>query len=58
MQVHEEHDNSMTTMTTGALALRPTGNVQRGYYFYSLSSGRVLNHNHWTPLPMPANVID
>ena len=39
VQVHEEHDNSMATRTTGAIALRPTGNKQGGYYFYSLTSG-------------------
>jgi hypothetical protein len=27
-QVHESHDNSMSTRTTGAIALRPTGNLQ------------------------------
>jgi hypothetical protein len=56
-QVHEEHDNSMATRTTGAIALRPTGNAQGGYYFLSLSSGRRLNRNHWTELPMPQEVI-
>ena len=25
---HEEHDNSMATRTTGAIALQPTGNAQ------------------------------
>jgi hypothetical protein len=58
VQTHEEHDNSMATRTTGAIALRPTGNMQGGYYFLSLTTGRVLNRNHWTPLPMPADVID
>jgi hypothetical protein len=57
-QVHEEHDNSMVTRTTGAIALRPTGNSQGGYYFLSLSTGRRLNRNHWTPLPMPAEVVN
>jgi hypothetical protein len=47
-QVHEEHDNSMTTQTTGAIALRPTGNPQGGYYFLSLSTGRRLNRNNWS----------
>ena len=32
-QVHESHDNSMSSRTTGAIALRPTGNAQGGYYF-------------------------
>ena len=26
--------------------------------FYSLTTGRVCNRNHWTALPMPAEVID
>jgi Reverse transcriptase (RNA-dependent DNA polymerase) len=57
VQTHEDHDNTMSTRTIGAIALRPTGNDQGGYYFFSLSSGRVLNRNHWTELPMPADVI-
>jgi hypothetical protein len=58
VQTHEEHDNSMLPRTTGAIALRPTGNDQGGYYFLSLSTGRRLNRNHWTALPMPAEVVD
>jgi hypothetical protein len=27
VQVHKQHDNSMATCTTGAIALRPTGNA-------------------------------
>jgi len=57
-QVHEEHDNSMVSRTTGAIALRPTGNAQGGYFFLSLTSGRRLNRNNWTKLPMPQDVID
>ncbi len=38
-QVHEQPDNSMATRTAGAIALRPAGNTQGGYYFYSLGSG-------------------
>jgi hypothetical protein len=33
VQVHEDHDNTMQTRTTGAIALRPTGNAQGGYIF-------------------------
>jgi hypothetical protein len=29
-QTHEEHNNSMATRTTGAIALCPTGNEQGG----------------------------
>jgi hypothetical protein len=57
-QIHEEHDNSMESRTTGAIALRPTGNAQGGYYFISLTSGRRLSRSRWTTLPMPQEVID
>jgi hypothetical protein len=57
-QVHEEHDNSLQTRTAGAIALRPTGNEQGGFYFMSLATGRRLNRNHWHELPMPKDVID
>ena len=33
VQTHEEHNNSMTSRTTGAVALHLTGNTQGGYYF-------------------------
>lgn len=56
-QVHEDHDNSMSPRTTGALALRPTGNAQGSYHFFSLNTGRLLNRSRWTELPMPADVI-
>jgi hypothetical protein len=38
--MHEEHDYSMLPQTTGAIALRPSGNIQGGYYFFSLGSCR------------------
>jgi hypothetical protein len=57
-QTHEDHDNGMGSRTTGAIALRPTGNAQGGYYFLSLTTGRRINRTHWTELPMPAEVID
>jgi hypothetical protein len=57
-QVDEEHDNSMSSHTTGAIALHPTGNSQGGYYFYSLTTGRCLNRYSWTKLPMPQDVIN
>jgi hypothetical protein len=58
VQTHEEHDNSLQSRTTGAIALRPTGNRQGGYYFLSLTTGRKLTRNRWTALPMPQDVID
>ena len=58
MQTHEEHNNSMTSRTVGALLLRPTGNAQGGLYFLSLSTGRVLSRLRATGLPMPDHVVD
>ena len=58
VQTHEEHDNSLNPRTIGALALRPTGNIQGGYFFLSLSMGKVINRMRWTRIPMPKEVID
>ena len=41
-QVHEDHDNSMAPRTTGALVMRPTRNAQDTYYFFSLTTDRLL----------------
>ena len=60
VQTHDEHDNSMKARTTGAIALRPTGNSQGGYFFYSLQSGLRLHRRPgaWTVVPTPHGVID
>jgi hypothetical protein len=58
VQTHEEHDNSMATRTIGAIATRPTGNSQGGYYFIRLDTGRRINRRDWTALPMPQEVVD
>ena len=57
VQTHEEHDNSLLSRTVGAIALRPTGNQQGGYFFMSLHTGRIINRLHATKLPMPSEVI-
>ena len=57
VQVHEQHYNSMATRTSGAIALRPTGNAQGSYYFLSLHTGKCIVRNNWTVLPMPNEVI-
>jgi len=41
-----------------ALAIRPTGNVQGGFYFYNLASGCIISRRCWTSLPMPSKVIN
>ena len=52
-QTHEKHDNSMDSRTIGALALKPTGNHQGGYYLFSLYSRRRIHRTHWMVLPIP-----
>ena len=47
----------MASRTTGALAMRPTGNPQGSFFFFSLTIGRLLTRTRWTELPMPADVI-
>ena len=47
----------MQTRTTGAISTKPTGNAQGGHWFYSLTTGRMLDRKHWTALPMPTEVI-
>jgi hypothetical protein len=58
VQVHKEHDYTMHTRTTGAIATTPTGNAQGGHWFYSLATCRMIFHHRWTPLPMPSDVIE
>ena len=43
VQTHEECNNSMDPRMIGAFALQPTGNIKGGYFFLSLSTGKVLN---------------
>ena len=57
VQTHKEHDNTLLSHTVGAIALRPTGNQQGGYFFMSLHTGRIINRLHATKLPMPSEVI-
>jgi hypothetical protein len=57
-KTHEEHDNSMASRTTGSLALRSSGNLQGGYFFYTLASRGIICRNHWTVLPMPQEVMN
>ena len=57
-QVHEAHNNTMQERTTGAMALQPTGNAQGAYFFMSLTTGRRLNRQRFTSLPLPQDVIN
>ena len=58
VQTHDQHYNTMSLRTIGSIALRPTGNEQGGRYCMSLKTGRLLNRNNATPLPMPSKFIN
>jgi hypothetical protein len=58
VQTHEHHNNSMEPRTIGAIALRPTGNIQGGHYFFNLLTGKVIKRHNWTRMPMPSEVIN
>ena len=57
-QVHESHENTMQERTTGAIALRPTGNSQGAHFFMSFTTGQRLNRQIFTSLPLPQDVIN
>ena len=58
-QVHDEPSptNSPTARTVGAITLGPTGNLQGGYIFLNLWTGKKITRRNWTHLPMPFEVI-
>ena len=58
VQTHDQHDNTMAPRTIGTLTMWPTSNTQGNFYFFSLSTGHIINRSHATKLPMPAHVID
>jgi hypothetical protein len=58
VQTYKPHDNTMGSWTIGALALQLTGNKQGSYYFLNLTTGRVVNRNRATTLPILDEVIE
>ena len=58
VQTHEQHNSTMSQRTICAISICPTGNEQGGYYCMILKTGRLLNQNNATPLPMPSKVIN
>ena len=60
VQVHDEPSptNSPTERTVGAITLGPTGNLQGGYKFLNLRTGKNITRRNWTHLPMPIEVIE
>ncbi len=55
-QISEEGEprNSMLARMSGAIALGPSGNAQRGHNFYALDTRSVVVRRQWVRLPMTA----
>ena len=60
VQVHDKPSptNSPKARTVGAITLGPTGNLQGGYKFLNLRTGKKITRRNWTHLPMPSEVIE
>ena len=59
VQIHEQHDNSLTPRTSEAILLSPTRNEQSSPpYILSLHSEKNINRKRWNIMPMPSEVID
>jgi hypothetical protein len=58
-QVHEEDTphNSQLTCTKGAIYLGPSGNLQGGFKFMDLNTGKKIIHRSWDVIPIPDLVI-
>ena len=48
----------MQPRTSGAIALRLSGNEQGGHYFLCLHTGKRILRNNRTLLPMPNDMVD
>jgi hypothetical protein len=59
-QVHEEDTprNSQVARTKGAISLGPSGNLQGGFKFMALNSGKKIVRRSWDVIPMPDAVIN
>ena len=60
VQVHEENNptNSMHPRATGAIALGSTYNLQTGYKFMSLNTGKLIHRRNFTIIPISQDVIN
>lgn len=59
VSVDDTVTNHMGPRTVGAICLGPRATLAKPtYMWYVLSTGRVINRNSWTPIPMPDDVIE
>jgi hypothetical protein len=59
-QVHEEYTprNSQVARTKGAISLGPSVNLQGGFKFIALNSGKKIVRRSWDVIPMPDVIIN
>jgi hypothetical protein len=59
-QVHEEDtpQNSQVARTKGVISLGPSGNIQGGFKFMALNSGKKIVRRSWDVIPMPDVIIN
>jgi hypothetical protein len=59
-QVHEEDNtpNSQIARTKGLISLGPIGNLQGGFKFMALNTGKKIVCHSWDVIPMPDLMID
>ena len=57
--MHEEYypRNSQNLRTKGAISLGPSGNLQGGFKFMALNTGKKIVRRSWDVIPMPDTVI-
>ena len=58
VQIHEEHGNSMDTISLNYIAIRTTSNTQEGCYFFNLSARQKTIRFSWTALTMPSCIVN
>ena len=58
VQVFEGTTNTNKGGTQGAIALYPSGNLQQGWIFMSLLTGREVHRKQWTQMIINQKVID
>ena len=58
-QVHEGdfHRNSQVACTKGAICLGPSGNLQGGYKYLALNTGKKITRCSWDVIPAPDTII-
>ena len=58
-QVYEEyaHRNIQNPRTKGAISLGPSGNLQGGFKFVALNTGKIIVRRSWDVILMPDTLI-